>query len=273
MSNPIAVYFGPVGTNTHTAALKVFGAQARLEPCVTITQVFDAVGQGTALHGVVPIENSTEGVVRETMDCLIEKQPVIERELELEIQHDLLAAPGVTLEAIRNVMSHGQALAQCRLWLENHLPQVVRELAPSTSAAAAYVGSRTDAAAIASPSAGQLYGLSTLASNIGDRTENVTRFVVVSLESPAPTGHDRTTLVFTTPHERGALRRALGIFDDAGVNMTRIESRPLPSKRWEYAFVVDLEGHQLDPSLSEALHQLKARGMLRKVLGSYPKAS
>jgi len=269
----VVAYFGPVYTNTHAAALQGFGAEATYEPCVSITQVFESVANGSAAHGVVPIENSTEGVVRETMDCLIEMAPVIELELELEIRHELLAPPGIVLGAVRRVLSHPQALAQCRLWLERNLPSAEREVFASTSAAAAAVGTLSQSAAIASPLAGSHYGLVALASGIGDRPENTTRFVAISNQGPARSGHDRTTLVFTTPHERGALRRALGIFDDAGVNMTRIESRPLPSKRWEYAFVVDLEGHVDDPPLARALEDLRQRQMLRKVLGSYPKAS
>jgi len=269
----VVAYFGPVATNTHAAALKAFGPAATYEPRITVTQVFEAVASGAAAHGVVPIENSTEGVVRETMDCLIERTPVIELELELEIRHELLGPSGLTLAGIRHVVSHPQALAQCRLWLEQHLPGVEREVATSTSAAAQLVRSRTDSAAIAAPLAGTHYGLVSLASGIGDRAGNATRFVAISLKSPPPSGHDRTTLVFTTPHERGALRSALGIFDDAGVNMTRIESRPLPSRRWEYAFVVDLEGHEHDAALVRALDELRSRDMLGKVLGSYPKAS
>jgi len=269
----VVAYFGPVATNTHAAALQAFGTRALYEPRITITQVFEAVASGVATHGVVPIENSTEGVVRETMDCLIERPPVIELELELDIQHELLAPAGVTLDGVRRVVSHPQALAQCRLWLERNLPKAEREVAASTSAAAALVAGRSDSAAIASPLAGSHYDLSSLASGIGDRAENATRFVAISTACPTPTGHDRTSLVFTTPHERGALRRALSIFDEAGVNLTRIESRPLPSKRWEYAFVVDLEGHQTDPPLRRAIEELRARGMLGKVLGSYPKAS
>jgi chorismate mutase/prephenate dehydratase len=268
----VVAYFGPVATNTHAAALAAFGPEAIYEPRSSITQVFEAIGSGVAAHGVVPIENSTEGVVRETMDCLIEMTPVIELELELEIRHELLAPAGTSLAQIRRVVSHPQALAQCRLWVERQLPDAEREVAASTSAAAALVAGLTDAAAIASPLAGSHYGLVSLATGIGDRAENATRFVAIATNGPSPTGHDRTTLVFTTPHERGALRRALGIFDDAGVNMTRIESRPLPSKRWEYAFVVDLEGHQTDPALWRAIEELRVRGMLGKVLGSYPKA-
>lgn len=268
----VVAYLGPVATNTHAAALRAFGEQAHFEPRITITQVFEAVTSGAASHGVVPIENSTDGVVRETMDCLVEHTPVIERELELEIRHELLAATPLELDDVRRVVSHPQGLAQCRLWLERHLPKAAREVAASTSAAAAQVKGEPDSAAIASPLAGSHYGLVTLASGIGDRSGNATRFVAISTRVPEPTGHDRTTLVFTTPHERGALRRALTIFDDAGVNMTRIESRPLPSKRWEYAFVVDLEGHQRDEALSRAIDELETRGMLGKVLGSYPKA-
>lgn len=269
----VVAYLGPVATNTHAAALRAFGESGSYAPCLTITQVFEAVTSGSASHGVVPIENSTDGVVRETMDCLVERTPVIELELELEIRHELLAPAGVSLSDVRRVVSHPQALAQCRLWLERHLPHAQREVAASTSAAAGQVRDLPGTAAIASPLAGSHYGLETLASGIGDRTGNATRFVAISNQGPAPTGHDRTTLVFTTPHERGALRRALGIFDDAGVNMTRIESRPLASKRWEYAFVVDLEGHRTDTALSLAIAELEARGMLGKVLGSYPKAS
>lgn len=274
----IVAYLGPEGSNTHAAALVAFGAEAASRALLfraesTITQIFGAVARGSAHHGVVPIENSSEGVVRETMDCLIAGSPVIEREVELGIVHELLVSPGTTLADIEQVVSHPQALAQCRDWLETHLPRAGRIAATSTSAAARDVRGARSKAAIAAPLAGMHYGLDALASNIGDDPHNTTRFWALSLSCPRPSGRDRTTLVFTAPHERGGLRRVLGIFDDAGANLTRIESRPLPSKRWEYAFVVDVEGHQAEPPVQSVILELERQDLLQKVLGSYPRAT
>ena len=263
-------YFGPATTNTHAAALEMFGSESSYMAFATIAQVFDAVATGQIERGVVPIENSTEGIVRETVDCLISESPVIEREYEAEIRHCLLALPALRPAQARAVMSHPQALAQCRLWLDQHYPHVPRVAAASTATAAGEAAADPSVMAIASELAAQTYGLSVLEEGIADRSHNATRFICIARRDAPASGQDKTSFVFRTAHERGALRAALGVLDDAGVNMMRIESRPLQERRWEYAFVVDVEGHRALPPVKEALARLEESKRLVKVLGSYP---
>lgn len=269
-------YLGPADTNTHEAARELFDSSFHLEPLPTIERVFEAVERGDAGYGVVPIENSIAGTVRETVDALIVGRLMIQREHELSIRHSLATAPGVSLANIRRVLSKDQALSQCRRWLDAHGAHWERVPASSTAQAARDVLDDPEAAAIAPPLAVRNLGLATLFENIADREDNATRFVVVTSEdAPAASPHQKTSLVFVAPHERGGLRRVLGVFDDAGVNLTRIESRPLiglHGPRWEYAFVVDAEGHRARSPLREALRELEGMGALVKVLGSYPRA-
>lgn len=263
-------YFGPATTNTHAAALGMYGPNPSYQAFATIAQVFEAVTRGTVERGVVPIENSTEGIVRETLDCLIEGHALIEREHELAIRHVLMARPGLDPAQATSVVSHPQALAQCRQWLDKNYPSLPRQSATSTAAAARDAVEHGTHLAIASELAARTYGLQILSQDITDRLDNTTRFVGIGRSPSPPTGHDKTTLVFTTPHERGALRRALAVLDDAGVNMTRIESRPLPGRKWEYAFVVDVEGHRDVSPVLEAVERLPSQGRTLAVLGSYP---
>lgn len=268
---PRVGYFGPATTHTHAAALLLYGPSAIYEPFPTIGLVFDAVATGLVDHGVVPIENSTEGTVRETVDCLINESPLIEREIETEIRHCLLGAPGLDPTRASAVISHPQALAQCRKWLDANYPKLPRRASASTAQAAREARESGQLLAIASSLAAETEGLTIFAKGINDRKDNTTRFVSVGAQDGAPTGADRTSLVFTTPHERGALRSVLGILDDSGVNLSRIESRPLPNRLWEYAFVVDVEGHRSDASVRAALAELERTSRLVKVLGSYPR--
>jgi chorismate mutase/prephenate dehydratase len=283
MSAPVeAAYLGPADTNTHEVARALFAHASKLRPLSTIERVFDAVEQGEVPFGVVPIENSIAGTVRETVDALITGSLRIAREHELAIRHTLAARPKVTLRDVRRVLSKDQALSQCRRWLDAHGPDWERIPSTSTAQAAKDVLSDPEAAAIAPPLAVKNLGLSVLCDNIADRDDNATRFVVVAREDSPPSPRapgapspDKTSLVFVAPHERGGLRKVLGVFDDAFVNLTRIESRPLVGlhgPRWEYAFVVDAEGHRLESPLREALEGLDAMGALVKVLGSYPRA-
>ncbi len=265
-------YLGPEATNTHAAALQHYGSKDDYEPQLTISLVFEAVARGSARAGVVPIENSIQGVVRETIDCLLTQPVMICGELELGIKHTLMGPRGLSPQKATRVASHPQALAQCRLWLERNHPHLLQTGATSTSAAAREAQSRTDTLAIAPPLAAQRCGLAVIEQQVSDRPDNATRFICIANQDADATGRDRTTLVFTTPHQRGALRAVLEIFDDAGVNMTRIESRPLSGKLWEYAFVVDVEGHRHESPVREALAALERGGNLIKVLGSYPRA-
>ena len=261
-------YFGPQNTNTHAAALLLFGDAPHYAPELTKTGVFDAVESGRADAGVVPIENSTEGVVRETIDCLIQRTPLIRYEFEMSIEHYLMAQPGWSPTAGR-IVSHPQPLAQCRKWLDRSYPTTPRETAASTASAAEWAARDPGVAAIANPLAAEAWGLSVLHKDIADRSDNATRFICIGKHDSPPSGHDKTSLVLTTPHERGALLRVISVFDEAGVNLTRIESRPLLNHKWEYAFVVDLEGHRDVPPTQAAIQRLKEMGSLLRMLGSY----
>jgi chorismate mutase/prephenate dehydratase len=270
-------FLGPAGTFTQMAARRLFGDAADL-PVPTIEGVFEAVSRGEAQLGVVPIENSTEGAVTFTADALLEGSLVIQREIILEVGHALVGE-GEDLTRVRRVHSHPQALAQCRGWLEKHLPHATRVDATSTAAAAAAVVGNNEAAAIATPLAAELAKLSVLAEGIQDRADNATRFVVIGREDAPATGDDKTSIAFVIHDEKGGLRKVLSIFEDAGVNLTRIESRPLARAArfnlaerasWRYVFLVDVEGHRLDPRVAGALTALEAKASRVKILGSYP---
>lgn len=262
-------YFGPPGTHTHVAARTAFPSGEELD-FPTIAAVIDAVAAGTAEYGVVPIENSTEGGVTSTQDALLQNDVKLRGELVLEIAQ-CLCSREAELGAIERVYSHPQALAQCRLWLAKNLPRAELVAAASTSSAAQKAATEPRTAAIASALAADLNGLTVLA-HAQDRAENATRFVIVGREDAARTGRDKTSLVFSTAHERGALRRALEAFDAEDINLTRIESRPAPGRRWEYVFFTDIEGHRTDPAVTRALERLRGRCSEVRVLGSYPRA-
>lgn len=268
---PIA-FFGQFGAWTHAAARSAFGPSAEYRESSTISQVFDAVSQGVAGFGVVPIENSTEGGVNQTVDELLARKLWIKGEVVLEIAQCLLGLAS-DLGSIQRVASHPQGLAQCRRWLAEHLPNALQVASLSTTAAAQEAASDATLAAISSPLAAELNGLRVLVAGIQDYAENATRFVVIGKSDAPRTGHDKTSLVFSTAHSRGALRKALEIFDRAGLNLSRIESRPAPERRWEYVFLTDLEGHREDEAVSGALMQLEQLCSTVRVLGSYPRAT
>jgi chorismate mutase/prephenate dehydratase len=264
-------YMGPAGTFSHMAARQAFPGESAMETA-TIAEVVDRVAQGQAEFGVVPIENSIEGGVTATLDALLDGTLHISGELVIDVALCLVARHA-DRSRLRRVLSHPQPLAQCRRWLARELPHAQTVAVASTSAAAREAATDDGTAAITHAEAAALNGLVVLAENVQDRAGNATRFVIVSPEDAPPTGRDKTSLVFSTVHERGALRRALGVFDDEGINLTRIESRPFPSKRWEYVFFTDLEGHRSDPPVARALAALAALGGDVRVLGSYPRAS
>lgn len=268
---PIA-FFGQFGAWTHAAARTAFGPTAEYRENDTISQVFEAVSSGLASFGVVPIENSTEGGVNQTVDELLARRLWIKGEVVLEIAQCLMGLAS-DLGSIERVASHPQGLAQCRRWLAEHLPKAVQVASLSTTAAAREAASDAKLAAISSPLAAELYGLRVLVPGIQDHAENATRFVVIGKSDAPRTGRDKTSLVFSTAHSRGALRKALEIFDHAGLNLSRIESRPAPGRRWEYVFLTDLEGHREDESVAGALGELERLCSMVRVLGSYPRAT
>ncbi len=261
---------GPPRSFSHAAALQMFGDGAELVATRTIPDAVDAASDGKADVAIVPIENTIEGGVNATLDALFDSDLSICAELVLDVELCLLAKTS-DLSRIVRVSSHPQPLGQCKRWLRTHLPDAELVVASSTTAAAEAALLDPQTAAVGSRLASEL-GLVIVRERIQDHEGNATRFVLVGQRLTSPTGNDKTTLVFSTPHERGALRRVLEVFDEEGLNLTRIESRPLRGlKLWEYAFFTDLEGHREDPAIQRALGRLRANGAMVRVLGSYPR--
>lgn len=262
-------YLGPEGTFTHDAALKHFGRSARTSALSGIEQVFREVEAGQCHFGVVPVENSIEGVVNHTLDLLMNSSLRICGEVELRIHQHLMSRCDRPAD-IRRVYSHQQSLAQCRAWLNTNLPGAERMPVASNAEAARLATEEKGAAAVGSGAAAEIHGLPILAHNIEDVPDNTTRFLVLGRETAAPSGRDKTSVLFTTPNKPGALALMLKCFSDQGVNMVRIESRPSRRGMWDYVFFADLEGHAEDAPMAAALAALAGEAPLVRVLGSYP---
>jgi len=272
LEQPLKVAFlGPQGTFTHVAAMQQFGFSAQLVPIKSIPSIFEEVGRGRANYGVVPVENSNEGVVSHTLDMFIKSDLKIIAEVLIEVSHDLLNRTG-KIEDIRKVVSHPQALAQCRVWLEENLPDVPLVDMPSTTQAAQQAAEDESVAAIASEAAANLYGLRPVKHRIEDNPNNFTRFLVIGQQTPEPGGNDKTSIMFSVRDEPGILYRMLEPFSKRGLNLSKIESRPTKGRAWEYIFFLDLEGHVSAEQVSAAIEELKGYCQFLKVLGSYPKA-
>ena len=266
------VYLGPPATHTHLAAIERFGNSVHALPTESIEEVFDAVERGSASFGVVPIENSTEGVVNRTLDRFIESEVKICGEILIRISHDLLSRSG-SPEKIRKIHSHPQALAQCRQWLRKRFPQVALSETTSTARAAQLAAEDEEAAAISSSLAAHLYGLKVVESRIEDYLHNYTRFLVLGRQMMERTGRDKTSLLFSISHSPGSLYEILKPFSAKAINLTKIESRPIKDKPWEYVFFLDFEGHGADRQVQEALTEMKREVLFFKLLGSYPRSS
>jgi chorismate mutase/prephenate dehydratase len=242
-------------------------------PLTSIDEVFHEVEAASADFGVVPIENSTEGTVNHTLDRFIASPLTICGEVELRIHHSIMGKMS-SLGRIVRICSHPQALAQCRVWLDAHLPDVERVPVSSNAEGARRARDEQGTAAIAGETAAEVYGLKILAAEIEDRPDNTTRFFVLGRKLFTPSGDDRTTLLVSIGHtdSPGALQRLLQPLADHRVSMTRIESRPSHKKKWDYVFFIDIEGHADDKHVAEALAELKKRASLFRILGSYPRA-
>jgi chorismate mutase / prephenate dehydratase len=266
-------FLGPIGTFSYEAALAHFGSDVQFVASPSIPSVFESVARGEADVGLVPIENSIEGGVTFTQDTLLETSLSLSGEVMLDVEQCLLSNASER-SRIDRVYSHPQALAQCRRWLTKHLPNATLVPTASTVQAAQLVAADVTAAAVASRLAARLAGVAVLEAGIQDRKPNVTRFVVLAggRSSTRASGNDKTSLAFSTRHERGALVRALTIFDRAGINLCRIESRPRSGEAWQYVFFVDLEGHAEDDNVRDALRALEDESDMVKVFGSYPRA-
>jgi chorismate mutase/prephenate dehydratase len=265
-------YMGPEGTFSHLAATLKFGRTARLEPVTTIGDVFAAVERETVALGLVPVENTTEGVVTQTLDAFVDSDVLICAEVLLRISNHLVSLSG-RIEDVRRVASNPQPLAQCRQWLELHLPGIDRLETASTTAAAQLAAKDGSLAAICSASAAEANGLRTIQASIEDRRDNTTRFLVIGKQKPAPTGNDLTSAVFTIrKDEPGGLHRLLQPFADAQVNLTTIQLRPIKGKPWEYLFFLDIEGHRSEERIVKALQSVASIAHSHRVLGSFPRA-
>jgi chorismate mutase/prephenate dehydratase len=269
---PMTVAFlGPAGTFTQEAALKHFGHSAQTRALSSIEQIFREVESGSAQFGVVPVENSTEGVVTHTLDMFMRSTIKICGEVELPVHHHLLGKSSDAAEAKR-VVSHQQSLAQCRRWLDMNLPALERVAVASNGEAARMASADPDLLAVAAESSAKIYGLNVLAANIEDEPGNSTRFLVIGKLETSASGQDRTSLLLSGKNKPGALHALLAPFARHGINMTRIESRPSRQGAWEYVFFVDIEGHVHDAKVKQALAELEKEAAFVKCLGSYPKA-
>lgn len=261
-------FFGAAATYSHLAAKEKFGASSELRATASIPEVFQEVSQGRASFGVVPIENSTEGVVAHTLDCLVESDLQICAEVYLDIHHHLLSKSGKA-EDVRRIMSHPQALAQCRGWLTAHFPKITVEEVASTAHGAIAAANDGSIAAISSALAKEVYDLAAVASNIEDRSNNITRFLVIGNLLTKPCGDDKTSLVFSAKDKPGVLFQMLQPFARSRINLSKIESRPIKNKPWEYLFFLDLMGHRQQPAVKKAMAELEKNCVFLKILGSY----
>lgn len=266
--NSRVAYLGPKFSYSYLATTKFFGDAAPLAPVDTIEAVFEAVACGDCHAGVVPIENSTDGRIVDTLGMLVKHRLGICGEVLLPIHHNLLCLGG--RETIVKVCSKPQALSQCRQWLARHLPQAELSAVASTTEAARMASEQPGVAAVASAEAARQYGLQVVDSKIEDNRNNVTRFAILGTATPAPSGRDKTTMLFQVTHKPGALADAMGIFRDRDLNLTWIESFPIPGQKAEYFFFVEAEGHRDEPKMRDAVSALKQQSLRLDVLGSYP---
>jgi chorismate mutase/prephenate dehydratase len=265
-------YLGPPGTFSEQAVRRHFGGDVEALPVAVIDEAFRRCESGDAQFAVVPVENSTEGAVGRSLDLLLVTPLRICGEVELRVQQNLMAQAG-DIARVQRVYSHAQSLAQCSAWLNQNLPRAERVPVASNAEAAERASREAGAGAIAGEAAAERYGLQLLARAIEDDPNNTTRFLVLGALDPAPTGRDRTSLVMSAENRPGAVHALLTPLAEAGVSMTRIESRPARAMRsalWEYVFYIDLEGHQKDARVAAALEALRRKAPFLKVLGSYP---
>ena len=270
---PLGVaYLGPEGSFTQVAASKQFGGSVKLLSMSTIADVFHAVEVGKCIYGVVPVENSTEGMVSHTLDSFISSPLKINGEVTLPINHHLLSKE-TNLINVKIVYAHPQGFAQCRHWLNKYLSHSQLIAVSSNAEAAKCVAEGENRiAAIAADREAVLYGLSVLSSNIEDEVDNTTRFIVIGAHDVGTSGSDKTALLVSTKNRPGALQSLLTPLADSGISMTKIESRPSGRGVWEYVFFIDIEGHSQDEDVAEALEKLEQKSSMFRVLGSYPKA-
>ncbi len=263
-------YLGPEGTFTHLAGMKHFGLSVILNPCRSITDVFEDVEKSRADYGIIPIENSLEGVVNHTLDMFMDSQLKICGEIYIEVTHHLMNKTG-KFNDIYRIYSHPHAIAQCRNWLHQNAHDLPVIEVDSTAKAAELAANDSSIAAIASEMAELKYSLRVVEKSIEDSSNNYTRFLIIGKVQPEMTGKDKTSLLFSVKHESGSLFKALHAFAKKNINMTKIESRPSKRKAWEYVFYVDIDGHINDKNIADAVEEFSKDVAFLKILGSYPK--
>jgi len=262
---------GERGAYSESAVYQFFGATVQVKPCKDFKDVFESVKKQEVQAGVVPVENSLEGSVNQNYDLFFDYDLKVCGEVIVKVEHCLIVNPGTSIDQIKTVYSHPQALAQCRSFLEKSKWEIIPAYDTAGSVKLIKEKKLKDAAAIASERAAEIYGMQILARDIADNKENFTRFFILSTEDSPVTGKDKTSIIFSAKHEPGSLYNALGEFAKRNINLTRIESRPTKKTAWEYNFYLDFEGHRTEPRCAEALKALEKYATFIKILGSYPK--
>lgn len=264
---------GERGAYSESAVYTFFGDETEVKPCRDLTEVFESVDKQDMPVGVVPVENSLEGSVNQTYDLFLTHNLKVSGEVIIRISHCLIANPSTSLEAVKTVYSHPQALAQCRSFLERLGSDLIPTYDTAGSVKILKEKGLKNAAAVASEKAAEIYGMKILAREIEDTPTNYTRFFVISKNDSPKTGKDKTSIIFAATHTPGSLYHALGEFAKRNINLTKIESRPTKQKAWEYNFYLDFEGHRTEENCVAALNALEKNGAFLKILGSYPKAA
>jgi chorismate mutase/prephenate dehydratase len=264
-------YQGETGAYSEMAVYKFFGSKVEPVPCKDFREVFESVKTAVVPNGVVPIENSIEGSVNQNYDLFLAYDLKVCGEVAIKLAHVLIANPQTKFEEIQSVYSHPQALGQCRSYLEKHKWEIIPAYDTAGSVKIIKEKQLLNAAAIASEKAADLYGMKIVARDIADNPSNYTRFLVLSHEDAAPTGDDKTSIIFSAKHAPGTLYHALGEFASRNINLTRIESRPTKTTAWQYNFYLDFEGHRTEKRCAEALEALEKYATFVKILGSYPR--
>ena len=272
LEKPLDVAFlGPEGTFSQQAVFKHFGTAVKAVSASTINEIFNMVENGNCQFGVVPVENSTEGVISHTLDRFLNSPLKICGEVEIRVHQNLMGLVD-SLDEVTEVFSHQQSLAQCRQWLDRHLPNARRVAVSSNTEAARQASTKKQAVAIAGIVAAEIYKLNVIEKNIEDEPNNTTRFIIIGQQISASTGNDKTSLVVSTGNQPGALHKILEPFAKFGIGMVNIESRPSRQGLWDYIFFIDIEGHNEDKDIAQALDTVKENVKMYKLLGSYPKA-
>ncbi len=273
LEEPLRVaYLGPEGTFTQLATMKQFGGAVLSSPMVTVDDVFREVASENCHYGVVPVENSSEGVISHTLDNFLNSSLRICGEVEIRVHHNLMIAEDADEADITKIYSHQQTLGQCRRWLDSHYPNIPKIAATSNAEAARRVSTEKDAAAIAADITSDIYGLKILSRKIEDESDNTTRFIVVGREEVGASGKDKTSIMVSTHNQPGALYKLLEPFHRHGVSLTSIETRPSKTGMWSYVFFIDFEGHRDDENIRGVLDEIDGDSLDVKMLGSYPRA-